>query len=176
MSMIDVVASALRVGQALRRGRLPRPLGAAAGLLLDRALGEPPDAVHPVAVFGRLMTGVERNRYAERRGAGVAHAAVGTGIGLGAGMALGSTTLAVGLAVAGRGLAHAAEQIGAALQAGDLDLARSLLPSLVGRDPAGLDAAELARAVVESVAENTVDAVVAPALWGALAGAPGALG
>ena len=45
-----------------------------------------------------------------------------------------------------------------------------------GRDPAGLDAKEMARAVVESVAENTVDGVVAPALWGAVAGAPGALG
>ena len=40
----------------------------------------------------------------------------------------------------------------------------------------GLDAGEIARAVVESVAENTVDAVVAPALWAAVAGAPGALG
>ena len=46
------------------------------------------------------------------------------------------------------------------------------LPALVGRDPAGLDAAEIARAVVESVAENTVDAVVAAAVWAALAGAP----
>ncbi|MDQ6938029.1 MAG: adenosylcobinamide-phosphate synthase CbiB, partial [Actinomycetota bacterium] len=86
------------------------------------------------------------------------------------------TTVAVGLAVAGRGLAHAADEIGVALQTGDLDRARSLLPTLVGRDPAGLDAPEMARAVVESVAENTVDAVVAPAWWGALAGAPGALG
>ncbi len=176
MSMIDATASVRRVGQGSRRVRLPRPLGAAAGVLLDRALGEPPGAVHPVALFGRLMAGVERTCYAERRGAGVAHAGAGTGIGLGAGAVLGSTTVAVALAVAGRGLAHAAAEAGAALQAGDLDRARSLLPSLVGRDPAGLDAQEMARAIVESVAENTVDAVVAPALWGALAGAPGALG
>ncbi|MDQ2729534.1 MAG: cobalamin biosynthesis protein, partial [Actinomycetota bacterium] len=45
----------------------------------------------------------------------------------------------------------------------------------VGWDPTGLDEKELCRAVVESVAENTVDAVIAPALWGALAGASGAL-
>ena len=53
----------------------------------------------------------------------------------------------------------------------------ALLPALVGRDPAGLDEKEIARAVVESVAENTVDAVVAPALWAAgRAARPGALG
>jgi adenosylcobinamide-phosphate synthase len=46
----------------------------------------------------------------------------------------------------------------------------------VGRDPAGMDENEMARAVVESVAENTVDAVVAPAFWAAIGGAPGALG
>ena len=48
-----------------------------------------------------------------------------------------------------------------------------MLPSLCGRDPAELDATGLARAVVESVAENTSDAVVAPLLWGAVAGIPG---
>ena len=45
--------------------------------------------------------------------------------------------------------------------------------SLVGRDPSALDEAGIARAVVESVAENTGDAVVAPLLWGAVAGLPG---
>ena len=63
-----------------------------------------------------------------------------------------------------------------ALEQGDLHRARELLPSLVGRDTSDLSADEITRAVVESVAENTVDAVVAPALWGAVGGAPGALG
>ena len=48
-----------------------------------------------------------------------------------------------------------------------------MLPSLCGRDPAGLGATEMTRAVIESVAENTCDAVVAPLLWGAVAGLPG---
>ncbi len=60
--------------------------------------------------------------------------------------------------------------------AGDLDGARALLPNLVGRDPSDLNEEDIVRAVVESVAENTVDAIVAPLLWAALAGAPGALG
>jgi adenosylcobinamide-phosphate synthase len=63
-----------------------------------------------------------------------------------------------------------------ALTAGDLEEARRRLPALVGRDSSELDESEVARAVVESVAENTVDAIVAPALWAAVAGAPGALG
>src|SRR5204863_6463621 len=45
----------------------------------------------------------------------------------------------------------------------------------VGRDPSELDESGVARAVVESVAENTVDAVVAPACWAAVFGAPGVL-
>jgi adenosylcobinamide-phosphate synthase len=60
-----------------------------------------------------------------------------------------------------------------ALARHDLAEARRMLPSLCGRDPAGLDATEMARAVIESVAENTCDAVVAPLLWGAVAGLPG---
>ena len=51
--------------------------------------------------------------------------------------------------------------------AGDLAAARARMPSLCGRDPALLDAAGMARAGIESMAENTSDAVVAPLLWGA---------
>lgn len=75
----------------------------------------------------------------------------------------------------GRALATAARDVGTALDRGDLAAARRALPSLVGRDPTDLDEREMARAVVESVGENTADAVVAPALWAACAGAPGVL-
>jgi adenosylcobinamide-phosphate synthase len=51
--------------------------------------------------------------------------------------------------------------------------ARRLAPTLVGRDPSGLDGSELCRAALESVAENTADAVVGPLLWGVLAGPAG---
>ena len=57
-----------------------------------------------------------------------------------------------------------------------LAAARARLPSLCGRDPEVLDAAGIARAGVESMAENTSDAVVAPLFWGAVAGVPGLLG
>lgn len=160
--------------------RLPsgvtRPLGAAAGLALDRLLPEPPGAVHPVVLFGTVMTALERRIHGDRRGPGLLHASAGLALGLAAGAVVRSTAVATTSAVAGRALARAANDVGRALDDGDLDRARALLPALVGRDPSGLDDGELARATVESVAENTVDAIVAPALWAAVAGAPGALG
>jgi adenosylcobinamide-phosphate synthase len=148
----------------------------AAGLAADRLLGEPPAAVHPVVAFGRAMRAVEGVLHRDSRAAGVAHATVGVGLGIAAGRLVRSAAVATWLAVAGRALERAALEVAAALDAGDVDRARALLLALVGRDPADLDEKEVARAVVESVAENTVDAVVAPACWALVAGAPGALG
>ncbi len=122
------------------------------------------------------MRRVERSLYGDSRVAGAAHAGIGLAVGAFAGWLVGSTAVATALAAAGRSLADAAESVAGALEAGDIDRARRLLAALAGRDPDELDEKDVARAVVESVAENTVDAVVAPALWGALAGAPGALG
>lgn len=153
-----------------------RAMAAAAGLLLDRLLGEPPSALHPVGWFGRVMTLAERVGYRDTRSAGAAHAILGIALGITSGVALRSTMAATALAVAGRSLGDIAMEIGTALERGDLAQARAKLPALVGRDPSTLDGPELARAVVESVAENTVDAVVAPAFWAACCGAPGAFG
>ncbi len=75
----------------------------------------------------------------------------------------------------GASLEREARRVSEAIIRGDLGAARRLIPALVGRDPEGLDAAELARATVESVAENTADAVVAALLWGAIAGPAGAV-
>jgi adenosylcobinamide-phosphate synthase len=158
------------------RRRLGRPAAAALGLLLDRAFGEPPARLHPVSWFGQAMLLAERADYRDSRAAGAVHALIGVAAGAGAGALLGSAALGTGLAVAGRSLGESALTVGRALDRGDLGAARAALPALVGRDPAGLDEAEIARAVVESVAENTVDAVVAPAFWAAVCGAPGALG
>jgi adenosylcobinamide-phosphate synthase len=76
-------------------------------------------------------------------------------------------------ALGGRSLAEAGRQLAGAVRELDLEQARALAPTLVGRDPDGLDGPELCRAAVESVAENTADAVVGPLLWGALAGPAG---
>lgn len=154
-----------------------RSLGSVAlGLVADRVLGEPPAGLpHPVAAFGRSMGAIERATYRPNRLAGVGYAAAGVALGAVGGSAVRSPAAASYVSIAGRALGDAARSVGEALEAGDLDEARRRLPSLVGRDPTDLDAGELARAVVESVAENTVDAVVAPALWAVALGAPGTL-
>jgi adenosylcobinamide-phosphate synthase len=66
--------------------------------------------------------------------------------------------------------------MGEFLEAGDVEAARERLPHLCGRDPGALGPKELTRATVESIAENTSDAAVAPLLWGAVLGVPGLLG
>jgi adenosylcobinamide-phosphate synthase len=147
----------------------------ATGLLADRALGEPPASIHPVALFGTLMGRVERAIYRDSRRAGVGYAAVGVAIGAAAGAIVRRRDVAVGLAAAGRELRHAAARVRDALATGDLDHARALMPALVGRETSELDASQLSAAAIESLAENSVDAVVAPALWAAAAGARGAL-
>lgn len=77
------------------------------------------------------------------------------------------------VALGGRSLRREAAGVATAVAEGRLDAARARLPALCGRDPDGLAADGLCRAAVESVAENTADAVVAPLLAGAVAGVPG---
>ncbi|WP_245565448.1 cobalamin biosynthesis protein [Nocardioides insulae] len=160
-----------------------RAIGIMVGVAADRILGDPA-RWHPVAGFGRLATGLETAMYADRRSRGAAYVLVLVG-GTTAAAALAErrgghrcartmVTAAVTWAVlGGRSLDREAARVTAHLASGDLDAARRQLTHLVGRDPSALDADGVARAVVESVAENTSDAVVTPLVWGALLGVPG---
>lgn len=80
------------------------------------------------------------------------------------------TAAATWAVVGGTSLAREAGVVGRALEAGDIEAARARLPHLCGRDPQALDADGIARAVVESVAENTSDAVVGALVWGGIIG------
>ena len=164
--------------------KLPHALGLAAGVALDALLGDPRRG-HPVAAFGRAAAALEQRDYADSRARGLAHVAVCVGA-VAAPAALLQRRLrgrplleftavaATAWAVTGaRSLRHISERAVVALTEDDLPAAREVLPSLCGRDPSGLGSKEIARAVIESVAENTSDAVVAPLLWGAAAGLPG---
>lgn len=62
-----------------------------------------------------------------------------------------------------------------ALQSDDLPKARKMVAMIVGRDTAGLDRGDVVRACVESVAENTVDGVIAPLFWAIIGGPLGAI-
>jgi len=155
-----------------------------AGYGADAAFGDP-RRFHPVAGFGRLATALETFSYQPSRLAGAAHAAVLVG----GSFALGRLAERVGggrfrrlvlasalwSALGGRSLVAEARRVGRLVEAGDIPGARRAVPALVGRDPAWLGPEELCRAAVESVAENTVDAVVAPLVWAAAAGSGGVL-
>ena len=160
-----------------RRGDLSGRLAAtSAGYLLDRIVGEPPDPVHPLRAFGLLMANIEGRFFADDRLAGIAYTTSGIGTGLLAGLVVRSTSGASFLTCGGKALAGAASAVDGALLREDLETARVTVRALVGRDTELLGEDEIARAAVESVAENTVDAIVAPLFFAAVAGAPGALG
>ncbi|MBX9391655.1 cobalamin biosynthesis protein, partial [Streptomonospora nanhaiensis] len=158
--------------------------GLLGGAVLDRLVPDPPRG-HPVAVFGAAAGRLERALHADSRPRG----AVFTALAVAPAAALGAlaqartrgaaraalTAAATWTVLGGAMLGREAEGVAAALEAGDLDDARLRLPRLCGRDPHALDEKGIARAAVESVAENTSDAVVAPLLWGGLLGVPGLL-
>ncbi|MCF2533746.1 cobalamin biosynthesis protein [Yinghuangia sp. KLBMP8922] len=161
-------------------------LGLALGVGIDALIGDPRRG-HPVAVFGTAAGALEKRMYADSRARGAAYTAVCVGATAALGVAadrltrrrpaarIAVTAAATWAVLGGTTLRREARAIAAPLTAGDLSAARERLPYLVGRDPSGLDATGIARAVVESVAENTSDAVVAPLFWGAVAGLPGLL-
>ncbi|EHB53676.1 Cobalamin biosynthesis protein cbiB [Mycolicibacterium rhodesiae JS60] len=161
-----------------------RGVGILAGQLADVALGDPVRG-HPVAGFGWCAAALEKLTYRDSRAAGALHTAVLLG-GLavsgalaergrgGPGLVL-ATASATWSALGGTTLGRTGERVADLLAAGDIDGARAVLPSLCGRDPSALDADGLVRAALESVAENTSDAHVAPLLWAAVGGVPGVM-
>ncbi|WP_343600717.1 cobalamin biosynthesis protein [Mycobacterium sp.] len=166
---------------------MTRALGASAGYLADLLLGDPRGG-HPVAGFGAAAAAAERITYRDSRIAGALHAGVLVGAAGLLGVALqrqadvrgrswsvAATATATWVSLGGTSLARAGLAMAGLLEREDLEGARRLLPTLCGRDPTPLDAGGLARAAVESVAENTSDALVAPLLWAAVSGAPAVL-
>ncbi|MDT0569390.1 cobalamin biosynthesis protein [Streptomyces sp. DSM 3412] len=161
--------------------------GATAGLLGDLLLGDPRRG-HPVAAFGRAAGAVEQVLWRDHRGWGALHTAVcaGGAVALGAfassavrpsrAASVALTAAATWAVLGGTSLGREARAIARSLDAGDVEGARARLPHLCGRDPQALDPDGIARAVVESVAENTSDAVVGALVWGAVAGVPGLVG
>jgi len=159
-------------------------------MAIDAAIGWP-DALyrrigHPVTWIGALITALEArlNHGAARRAKGVLTALLV--IGLTGGLAALVLALLpggwIGTLVAGvlawplvaiRSMHQHVAAVARPLAAGDLAGARHAVSMIVGRDPSKLDEAGVARAAVESLAENTSDGIVAPLFWGAVAGLPG---
>jgi len=166
--------------------RLVSSAGLALGFAADRLLGDPA-RWHPVAGFGRVAGALEDRVYADSRTRGTAYTLVLVGSAAALGRAAESATrdrpvlrtvataTATWAVLGGTSLGREATTIRGQLGAGDLPAARIQLTHLVGRDTTTLDEDEITRATIESLAENTSDAVVAPLLLGAVAGMPGLL-
>jgi len=164
----------------------------ALALAIDAAFGWPARLYalvgHPVTWIGRLVAALERRwnsgseRGRQRKGAAVVlvviAAAVLPAAAVQSMLPAGATGVLLGAVIAWplvacRSLYDHVGAVARPLLAGDLDGARQAVAMIVGRDPAQLDGAGIARAALESLAENASDGVVAPLFWGMIAGLPG---
>jgi adenosylcobinamide-phosphate synthase len=162
----------------------------AAALLFDLLIGDPPNRWHPVAWMGNLIMHLRRSAPTQGKflyGAGVAWGGALLVWGVSATATRLSQRLPRSLnwlvqawllktTFSLRGLDQAAFEVETALRADDLAEARRLLSwHLVSRDTTTLDAAQVAAAAIESVAENTSDGIVAPLFWYGIGGLSAAL-
>ena len=164
-------------------------------MLIELALGYPRPLLravgHPVTWIGRLIGALDRSLNGEaggqiqRRAAGVITVLAVTAITGSVAYLLQHVLLrlpfgifAVALAgsslLAQRSLYRHVADVATALETGGVEAGRAAVARIVGRDTATLDAAGVARAAIESLAENFSDAIVAPVFWMAVAGLPGA--
>lgn len=163
-----------------------RAAGLCLGALADAALGDP-RRHHPVALFGSWAAWLEDRLYADdvARGAVLTAAALAPLAALGAAAEqvsrrhpvahVATTALATWAVLGARSLVREGDAMAAALAEGDLPAARERLTHLCSRDASAMTEPDLARATIESLAENTNDAAVASLLWGAALGVPGLL-
>lgn len=185
---------------------MPLTATAAVGVAaaLDRLFAEPPAAIHPVALFGRLVTPLDRAWPAPRAAGallavGLPLLVAGAGVGTVVAADRGATALVGGLGGDGREVASvAAATLAAALvlfsttslrmlltearrvateTERDLDVARRTLRALAGRNADALSAGEVRSATIESAAENLADGLVAPlGAFAVVAGVAGGTG
>ncbi|PSN19769.1 cobalamin biosynthesis protein [filamentous cyanobacterium CCP5] len=162
-------------------------LGLGLAAWLDFLVGDPWGWPHPVQMMGWVISryrqaalGLCKHRLALR----IAGIGLGLGLTLGSGvvgwglvaiarslhpfLAMAVQTILLASCLAGRSLRRAAEDVLAPLAAGDLPAARNRLGLYVGRDTDGLDRAEVLRAVLETVSENSTDGVTAPLFYAIL--------
>ncbi|MBV8738800.1 MAG: cobalamin biosynthesis protein [Alphaproteobacteria bacterium] len=166
----------------------------AAGLAVDAWFGDMPalfaHVPHPVVLAGRAVAFFDRKLNREIRGEaarrvrGILTVFVLVGGAAALGLAIASLCrssaagtaveiLLIAILVAQRSLFEHVAAVARALAGGGLSAGRDAVRHIVGRDPASLDAYGVARAAIESLAENFSDGVVAPAFWYLVLGLPG---
>ena len=162
------------------------------GFFLDLLIGDPHGFPHPVVLIGKLIDVTEKGMRKifpkTVRGENFAGAAIwlivvivstalpalllwlAYGVSRWLGLAL--ETIMCAQILATKSLRQESMKVYQALQTGDLEKARHAVSMIVGRDTQRLDEAGVARAAVETVAENTSDGIIAPMLFLAIGGAP----
>ncbi|MGK2309746.1 cobalamin biosynthesis protein [Cutibacterium sp. V970] len=165
-------------------GLLSRAAGLGLGIMADRLVPDPAEH-HPVALFGTAVGWLEKRMYSDSVARGGLFVTTCLAPLAAAGalidrrtrrrpvLRIATTALATWAVVGSSSLAREGQAMVDHLATNDLAAARERLPHLCGRDPDVLDADEIARGAVESLAENTSDAAVASVWWGAIAGVPG---
>ena len=159
-----------------------------AALILDALLGEPDwiwrRVPHPAVLAGRAVGWLDArlNRGRAQRAKGAAAVAVLVAGAMGLGWLLGRLPLAgvveavvAAILLAQRSLVDHVRAVACALRRDGVAAGRRAVGRIVGRDTGGMDEARIARAALESAAENLSDGVVAPAVWFALGGLPAML-
>lgn len=163
-----------------------------AGFGMDLLLGDPHGFPHPVIAVGKLISALEKllrrlfpaTRNGERLAGGILWVlvvSVSAGIpalllwlcrSISPWLGLAAESVMCWQILAAKSLRTESMKVCRALSAGDTEGARHAVSMIVGRDTARLDRAGIARAAVETVAENTSDGVVAPMVFLAIGGAP----
>jgi adenosylcobinamide-phosphate synthase len=170
---------------------LVNPLQILAAIVVDQVIGDPHGCPHIARCSGALSTFYEKwlTRYFPRSillGLLFWFLVVGTTVGgyvavrfvcslINPILSSVLDILVIYQAIAAKDLHHHAKMVMQALVSGDLGMARARLSFMVGRDTRDLDASEISRATIESVAESLVDGMVAPLFWAVIGGAAGAL-
>lgn len=154
-------------------------------MLLDAALGEPKwlwDRIpHPAILMGRVVEVLDKslNSGAQRRLKGVVTMLVLAALAIGLGKAISifggiAEILVAAILLAHKSLVDHVRAVGRALRLSRND-ALLMVARIVGRDTKEMTGAQIARAAIESAAENFSDGVIAPAFWFLIGGLPGLL-
>jgi adenosylcobinamide-phosphate synthase len=157
-------------------------------IIMDILIGEPPVAVHPVVWMGKGIKSIQGLSFNNKKMLGILLFAVITGTSFLAGVIIAvcaplfPETISQLIAAfflkstfSFRMLLASAGQIKNTIDAGNLKAVKKDLKMFVSRDTAGLDKNHMASAVIESLSENFVDAILSPLFYYLILGLPGAL-
>lgn len=160
--------------------------------LLDMLIGDPHVSFHPVALIGKLIARLEVFFYSPEASKGIQFtlgailvmvvlvltydlicvALVGLGYLQNSYLSWFVQALILSLMICPRSLAQAGWEIYKCLRQHQVETARSKVGQIVGRDTEQLNEAEITRATVETIAENTVDGILSPLFFFAIGGLP----